>query len=330
MEYKIALIIFAAILNAGILVRSSKHCLRTDLKSVDGLREGCGQTPGYSDWPTTGDIFHGSTSRRQSRAWHRSINGYDAKYRQFPSLVEVSAGRMRCGGTIIHNNIIITAAHCVRFIKTDSGVSVEAGNANDRDRVPEIQERISAKICRDPKFVLHHPKPTAESKVITAEYDIALIYLEEPFNYSDYVQPACLAMEKRPLASTQCLSVGFGNGARNPQRVQVLPVKRDCIKDEKYADQLTEIENSPDRSCYQTTMPERRGHTCNGDSGGPTYCMEKHDGIVKQWVVAATSYGLEEKCLNDTSPPYFNGNINMEFYKMRDRITALLEHCTIP
>jgi secreted trypsin-like serine protease len=108
-----------------------------------------------------------------------------------------------CGGSILNEQYVITAAHCLQGIKdSQSNITICAGTtrpSNTCPQSPEIQN------------VINHPLYNRR----TYENDIALIRLKVPFNFNDKsIARICLPNIDRnqnyPEPGTNVTAVGWG------------------------------------------------------------------------------------------------------------------------
>ena len=116
----------------------------------------------------------------------RVINGVDAANNSYPWMAALFINYVFfCGGSIVSDNVILTAAHC--FDKLPSGkLSVLVGTnylASFNDSSSNSSNKYFAK-----KIVLH-PK---YKQVNQFDNDFALIQLDRKIIYSDTVMPICL------------------------------------------------------------------------------------------------------------------------------------------
>ncbi|XP_062127743.1 collagenase-like [Drosophila sulfurigaster albostrigata] len=130
-----------------------------------------------------------SISRKQDQysPTNRIINGENAVSKQFPYQVYLEEHinydwRPNCGGVIISNRTVLTAAHCI----SDSIDSLKIYfGAVDRTNIYETgQQRLIVKR----KNIIVHP----EYDPIQFLNDIALIRLPAEILFDEYIQPAKL------------------------------------------------------------------------------------------------------------------------------------------
>ena len=85
----------------------------------------------------------------------------------------------RCGGTIISNLHVLTAASCTNgTTETDIRVVIGGHNLDERNWTTIEVSKVTA----DPNYSGGRPY----------NYDLAILTLEEPVNFSRTVSPACL------------------------------------------------------------------------------------------------------------------------------------------
>ncbi|NWX89741.1 FA10 factor, partial [Nothoprocta ornata] len=166
-------------------------------------------------------------------------------------------GEEFCGGTILNEDFVLTAAHCMNQSKE---ITVVVGEV-DREK----EEHSETMHTVDKIFV--HSKYVAE----TYDNDIAIIKLKERIKFSEYVIPACLPetdFANEVLMSQKAGMVsGFGRefeGGRLSKKLKVLQVP---YVDRNTCKQSTNFEITDNMFCagYETEQKD----ACQGDSGGP-------------------------------------------------------------
>ncbi|XP_071120549.1 chymotrypsinogen A-like [Mytilus edulis] len=213
------------------------------------------------------------------------VNGEDANIEDCPWQVSIQVMRdgqfgQNCGGSIIDNRWILTAAHC--YNKTHprplSETRVGAGSSS----LSEMTEFRSVK-----KFHQH------ESYDSQANYnDIMLIELRRPFRFGSTINKISLENDvNSDYTGESCKVSGWGNtnefgGSTLTDRLQATELT--VISRESCASQWGDDDLSSDNTklCAQ----EYRRDTCDGDSGGPLACKAADSTYI---LVGATSYGPE-------------------------------------
>ncbi|XP_046608056.1 uncharacterized protein LOC124299131 [Neodiprion virginianus] len=215
----------------------------------------------------------------------RIVGGEEATPGQFPyqiGLLSTNAAGSTgfCGGSILNENWVLTAAHCV-----DVAVSVEvivaAHNINEPE---EGQYRVPAQ-----KIVVHENWNTA-----TIRNDLAVLRLAFPIEYSNRVQPIRLPSRSQvgqTFAGETGIVSGWGRDSDSSNSVSPVlrwtqnPITTNLACSIYYFFQIN--------SAQICLSGEGGRSSCNGDSGGPLVIVED-DGIATQ--VGAVSFGIALGC----------------------------------
>ncbi|XP_062549413.1 brachyurin-like [Armigeres subalbatus] len=216
----------------------------------------------------------------------RIVGGYFATPGQFPYQVVVIAnfpeGGALCGGSVLSQNYILTAAHCVDLA---NGGTVILG-AHDRT---DISEAGQVRIPFTAAGINYHP--SWDPSLI--RYDIATVRLLTPVQLSDRIVPVTLP--RWSDAGTDFAGItgtvsGFGrfsddiNAASDVLRYVTNPIQTNTACNIRFLG-LIQAENI----CL--SGDNGRG-ACSGDSGGPLTISR--DGQTVQ--VGVVSFGLALGC----------------------------------
>jgi secreted trypsin-like serine protease len=100
-----------------------------------------------------------------------------------------SRKQVTCGGTIISPNFVLSAAHCVGGVASDSAIYAGVFDLNiltndkpSKEMIDRVQKRFIKKY-----YVPDHYKPRKSD-----EGDISLLEMEYALTLNKYIQPACL------------------------------------------------------------------------------------------------------------------------------------------
>ncbi|XP_006777136.1 PREDICTED: cationic trypsin-3-like [Myotis davidii] len=190
------------------------------------------------------------------------VGGYTCQENSVPYQVSLNAGYHFCGGALINDQWVVSAAHCYK-----SRIQVRLGEHNIE--VVEGNEQFinAAKIIRHPKY-----------NARTIDNDIMLIKLKSPATISSRVSTISLPGTCAAVG-TQCLISGWGNtqsvGTNYPELLQCLdaPVLSDSVCRNAYPGQIT-------NNMMCLGFLEGGKDSCQGDSGGPVVCNGQLQGIV--------------------------------------------------
>ncbi|XP_055530040.1 brachyurin-like [Wyeomyia smithii] len=220
----------------------------------------------------------------------RITNGQEATPGQFPYQIALlstfTGGTGLCGGSVLTNNFILTAAHCVQ---NALGGTVIAG-AHNRNNAEDTQQRITFTAAG----IRIHEGYTSTN----IRNDIAVVQLSSALVFNDRVQPASIpsAGESRTFAGMTGTVSGFGRTSDASQATSaVVMFTSNPIMTE--ADCLTSWGNNANIIQAQNICLSGEGgrSSCNGDSGGPLTVADGGSlqvGIVSFGSAAGCSIGM--------------------------------------
>ncbi|KAG8431166.1 hypothetical protein GDO86_019327 [Hymenochirus boettgeri] len=199
----------------------------------------------------------------------RIVGGQNAKPGLWPWQVSFrSNGRHFCGGSLITNRWIVSAAHCFQNIPT-SLVTVYLGSYNLTDPNPN---EVSLSV----NHIIIYPNYTADGG------DISLVELSSNVIYTNYILPVCLPAPTVIFPTgLKCWVTGWGDiqynvNLPNPKTLQEVVVP---LID---AQRCTDYYHTPNSAGTSGTNIQSdmicAGYldggkdSCQGDSGGPLVC----------------------------------------------------------
>ncbi|KAG5842893.1 hypothetical protein ANANG_G00182590 [Anguilla anguilla] len=197
------------------------------------------------------------------------VGGYECEPHSKPWQVSLNSGYHFCGGSLVNENWVVSAAHCYK-----SRVEVRLGEHNIRKTEGNEQFIRSSRVIRHPKY-----------SSWTIDNDIMLIKLSEPATFSDAVQPVALPTSCAP-AGTMCTVSGWGDTmtSNDGTRLQCLeiPILENSDCDNAYPGMITD-------AMFCAGYLQGGKDSCQGDSGGPVVCNGELQGVVS-W-----GYGCAER-----------------------------------
>ncbi|XP_042533007.1 anionic trypsin-1-like isoform X2 [Dipodomys spectabilis] len=182
------------------------------------------------------------------------VGGYTCAPNSVPYQVSLNSGYHFCGGSLINDQWVVSAAHCYK-----SRIQVRLGEHNIKVQEGSEQVIRAAKVIRHPGYNSRN-----------LDNDIMLIKLSSPVSLNSQVAPVALPTSCAP-AGTQCLISGWGNtlsfGVNNPDELQCLdaPLLSQSVCEAAYPGKVT-------KNMVCAGFIEGGKDSCQGDSGGPVVC----------------------------------------------------------
>lgn len=211
------------------------------------------------------------------------VNGYDAKKGRFPWMVSLrvnNKGRKyphRCGASLIHPRVIMTAAHCL--------VDSDGSWFSDQYIYPQV--RIGAYEAEGGVYERRwgiRPLVHDSFNPVTLDNDVALILLNKPATKAPAKLPpsecchncnmtTCPKPKKPVPGGARLAALGWGNLRSFGPAPQVLQtVSLDVIRwdtcNKYFKDNGIKWSRN---SMFCAGSPQFHADTCQGDSGGPLY-----------------------------------------------------------
>uniref|UniRef100_A0A8C9P6C9 Peptidase S1 domain-containing protein n=1 Tax=Spermophilus dauricus TaxID=99837 RepID=A0A8C9P6C9_SPEDA len=207
----------------------------------------------------------GSEGRACGHRSMRIVGGRPAVRTRWPWQVSLQINNQHiCGGSLISNQFVLTAAHCI-FGHLE--YTVKLGDKDLKHRAPTSVE-IPVK-----DIVIHQ----YYSPLGIIEHDIALAMLAFPVNYSTHIQPVCIP-EKSFLVETDtlCWVTGWGK-LRELERAseELQEAELNIIRHQKCNELLQKRTKTKVQFTKEGTVcgyNDEGKDACQGDSGGPLVC----------------------------------------------------------
>jgi len=228
------------------------------------------------------DFQDGSTCGTRSVTFEpprngRIVNGVDAPLGAYPWQVAIKLKdgqslRQWCGGSILTDRLILTAAHCIDHLRDNEFVVIVGDHDTSSNGVDEQLFEVE-------KYISH-----PEFKTSKGGHDIALVKLQtvngKGIVFGNSVQPICLPVSEKVYQSgTWCSVSGWGMQKAGTQgsvsktlKVASIPLisSESCNAEEVYGNEINSVTFPDGMMC--AGFLEGGTDSCSGDSGGPLSC----------------------------------------------------------
>lgn len=232
----------------------------------------------------------------------------EAQFGEFPWMVailkeevinEETLSLYKCGGALIHENVVLTAAHCVakespRALKARFG----EWDTQTTDELFPHQDRYVSEV------VIH------ENYYAGALFnDVALLILAEPVKFADNIDIICLPEQDEVVIDDSCWASGWGKdvfGKEGQYQVILKRVELPMVPRDRCQDELRKTRLGPRFRLHESFVCAggiKGRDTCKGDGGSPLICPIKGRRYQYQQV-GIVAWGIG--CGNETPAAYVN------------------------
>ncbi|XP_053371255.1 serine protease 27-like [Clarias gariepinus] len=206
------------------------------------------------------------------------VGGQDASPGSWPWQVSIQTGGSHfCGGSLINENWVLSAAHCFQRIRAAS-ITLVLGVKSLEGVNPNMQQRSAKKIIINQNY-----------NSSTSDNDIALVQLSSSVTINNYVLPVCLTTSNSFYpGDTKTWVNGFGKisssvNLPSPKTLQEVEVL--IVNNSRYAKLYPTSLITNNMIC--SGLFKGGKDSCQGDSGGPLVIN-----VNRRWVQAGiVSFG---------------------------------------
>ncbi|XP_028325946.1 suppressor of tumorigenicity 14 protein homolog isoform X2 [Gouania willdenowi] len=225
---------------------------------------------------------------------NRIVGGQNADYGEWPwqvSLHFMTYGHV-CGASILSDRWILSAAHC--FVTNDRSYMIPS-NWQTYSGMQDQYKQDGVQL-RKVKRVTPHP----DYNQMTYDYDIALLELSEPLEFTNTIQPICLPSSSHVFpAGMSCWVTGWGANREGGQKTQILQKAMVKIINDTICNVVTDGQLTSRMLC--SGFLAGGVDACQGDSGGPLVCFEESG---KWFQAGIVSWG--EGCARRNKPGVYS------------------------
>ncbi|XP_055389315.1 modular serine protease-like [Condylostylus longicornis] len=209
-------------------------------------------------------VYNGKKIESNNVPWHVAIyKNISSKFEQI------------CGGSIVHSNVILSAAHCFYDPSKDtlenlSKFSVAAGKRFRNYEMEEQHEQF-ARIKKVHVFGYSE---------LSLRNDIAVVSLDRHLQYSPYVEPVCInwsLYSEFPSNYENVLGHLYGWGATSDNMdlpLELLKIELEPIPNDICKEMVPNFEITSDVFC---AINKENSTACSGDGGGGLVIENKGD-----------------------------------------------------
>ncbi|XP_047427049.1 transmembrane protease serine 9-like isoform X2 [Mugil cephalus] len=216
-------------------------------------------------------IVGGQVAREGSWPWQADLHG---RFGHF------------CGGSLINDQWVLSAAHCVPSSST-SDLVVYLGRQSQDGLNPNEVSRTVTRIINHPSY-----------NNITSDNDITLLQLSSPVTFTNYISPVCLAATNSTFyAGVNSWVTGWGNirdGVPLPSPQDLMEVDVPIVGNRQCNCDYGVGSITDNMLC--AGLREGGKDSCQGDSGGPLVIKQNN-----RWIQAGV-VSLGNGCAEPNNP----------------------------
>ncbi|XP_055853858.1 phenoloxidase-activating factor 2-like [Episyrphus balteatus] len=207
----------------------------------------------------------------------KKVSNNEAEFGEFPWMVAILQNmiingkvqrQLKCGGSLIARNVVLTAAHCVNATQV-LHLEVRAGDwetySNAEPYPYPYRERQVVEIIKHENFNADNLKN-----------DIALLFLESEFDEAPHIKEVCLPPVNTNFDMSRCIASGWDMKRFGSKKYpKIMKIDLPVVPNAKCQNDLRQTRLGPFFELHSSFMcagGEIGKDTCTGDGGSPLVC----------------------------------------------------------
>ncbi|VEN47987.1 unnamed protein product [Callosobruchus maculatus] len=223
----------------------------------------------------------------------RITNGKEADLGQFPWLARLGYQegkdiKFKCGGSLLNEWYVITAAHCLKGNEGKFKVVRLGENVEDEKSCDNASCSLPVQDIPVGSVMIH-----SEYSTITSKNDIALVALKDAAKYNEFVKPLCLPradtiQEKHLGEEVTVAGWGVIDSSTEETSPSLLFVNIPVVELDVCRAIYKSVQLDKTQWCVGKTSGE---DSCSGDSGGPLMNWKAKGGSKQHFLLGVVSFG---------------------------------------